>query len=390
MDSNEEPRVDDDGHAPAFLYPTTTKRELTPEQSRLLDQTFFGSSATAYWRSRIDLLLREPTPIDYAVGLAADLRQFGLDPDALATTQPSARERETQRALDAFALRHHLAESLVRLVRAVLEVGEDRDKSLWATMAEDRSYGADLVGPLLRAQEEGVPAGLFLTPGLVEHLRVGGSPDVGPALQMHWHWVRRAVDLLVSVGLDSNVGNNKLKHGLAVRARDDRRVDYTTTPPNEDGTVDLSALQAAVPLVAAVSLEFLERVPSKLPHGGSWEVTVLNLRPAELLAECLQLCIVWASVFTAAAAWRIGDEGPSEPERVLLTSGPSSEPMRRESVGMRQGLTSARDGTPPRPLTMEVRDELITFVTAGPGQRVRVVSGRQGQGSFEVEGANDD
>lgn len=38
---------------------------------------------------------------------------------------------------------------------------------------------------------------------------------------MHWCWIQRAMQLLISDGLDTNAENNKIKHGFAVRPLDD-------------------------------------------------------------------------------------------------------------------------------------------------------------------------
>jgi 4-hydroxyphenylpyruvate dioxygenase-like putative hemolysin len=54
-------------------------------------------------------------------------------------------------------------------------------------------------------------------------------------------WVNHAFALLTDDELSINAAHNKLKHGLAVSARGDVRIEFTTTPPNPDGTIPLSA-----------------------------------------------------------------------------------------------------------------------------------------------------
>lgn len=100
---------------------------MTQEQVRSLDDALFEANPASYWRARVDALLREPEPLVYENGLLERVLGFGLDPQLLQGTAPTERERHMQRALDAFSLRHHIAESLTRLVHAVLLAGDDHD-----------------------------------------------------------------------------------------------------------------------------------------------------------------------------------------------------------------------------------------------------------------------
>jgi len=352
------------------MYPTSDSESLTAEQCRELDCSMFESNAPAYWRSRIDMLLREPAPVDYSADLAAEIAALGLDPRMLADTQPSEREREQQRALDAFALRQHIAESLVRLVHGVVTVWERPCWSVWAEMASNRDDGAALVNVLRQVEESGVPFDLFLPIDEANRFRNAPPEELLDGVRIHWQWVRRAMDLLVNDRLDTNAGNNKLKHGFAVRQRDDLRIEFVTTPPNEDGTIPLSAFERSVPIIDAVAFEFLERLPKRHSHAGSWEVTVLNLRPAPLLAEALMLSTVWTSVFVAAASrhWDGREaEAPTYPR--LLALGPPPQRVTRAAVGLRQSLTAPTNGAAPRGFVVETPDSTVTLTPTGRGKR---------------------
>ena len=358
------------------MYPMSDSDELTAEQCRELDESMFESNPAAYWRSRIDMLLRDPAPIDYSVGVAAEIAALGLDPRMLGDTEPTPREREQQRALDAFALRQHIAESLVRLVHGVVIVWQRPGWSVWAEMASNRDDGAALAKVLQRVEESGVPFDLFLPIDDANGFRDAPPDELVEGVRMHWRWVRRAMDLLVNDRLDANAGNNKLKHGFAVRPRDDLRIEFTTTPPNDDGTMPLSAFESSVPIIDSTAFEFLERLPKRHSHAGSWEVTVLNLRPAALLAEALMLCTVWTSVFVAAASrhWE-GREDDAPPHPRLLALGPPPERLIRKAVGLRQSLTSPTNGGAPRGFVVETPDSTVTLTAAGPGTHGVVVSG---------------
>ncbi|WP_298461645.1 hypothetical protein [uncultured Cellulomonas sp.] len=352
------------------MYPTTDSSDLTPEQRALLDDTLFESNPTSYWRARIDALLREPTPVDYASALAAELTGFGLDPRMLSTTEPTHDERELQRALDAFTLRHHLAESLVRIVHAVLADWRTPGSSFWGSLTTNRDDGHALVKALRDFEERGeIPANLFMPAAEVKALPAEPPAEVATAVRMHWRWVQRAMELLVSDGLDANVGNNKLKHGFAVRPRDDLRVTFITQPPNPDGSIPLSTVKSGTTLVDAIAIEFLERLPSRHEHAGSWEVTVLNLRPGPLLAEALVLSVVWASVFASTAADRFAGRDKVAPKHPGLVLGPPPEAIVRNVIGYRQALTiSTKSGTS-RGLTVETPDGIVGLTQTGHGTR---------------------
>lgn len=216
---------------------------------------------------------------------------------------------------------------------------------------------------------------LFLPANESDRHQNGVSEELKRALQMHWQWVQRAMDLLVSDGLDTNAGNNKMKHGLAFSARADLRIEYMTAPPNPDGTLPVSAFPNSTPVIDANALEFLERLPKRHSHAGSWEVTVLNLRPDELLAECLMLCTVWSSVFAAAASRRRDGGASAGPTRVALALGPAPRAIVRKVVGLRQALTTPTSGGAPRDLTVEAHGQSMSLIQAGPGQRARVIDG---------------
>jgi hypothetical protein len=356
------------------LYPTTDSSSLTPEQLTLLDDTFFASNPTSYWRARIDDLLRAPIPVNYRSGLAVQVLGYGLDDDLLSTTVPTEAERELQRALDAFALRHHLAESLVRLVHAVLMGWKAAGSSVWVSLTSNRDPAHDLVKWLRDFQEHGeVPANLFMPAADIKALPEDPPPDVVTAIRRHWRWVQRAMQLLVGEGLEASVGTNKLKHGLAVRAHNELRVGFITEPPASDGTVRLSAVERGSSIVDANAIEFLERLPSRHEHAGSWEITVLNLRPAPLIAEALLLSTVWASVFATAAADRSTGADEAKPRHPGLLLGPPPEAVVREVIGYRQALTiSTRTGSS-RGLSVQTPQGIVGLKQTAPGSSAIIV-----------------
>jgi hypothetical protein len=350
------------------MYPTSDSETLTSEQTALLDKTFFESNPVSYWRARIDDLLRGPmTPIDYGVGLAAQVVGYGIDERLLPLTQPTEPERELQKALDAFALRHHLAESLVRLVHAVLIEVDSSNSGFWASLTRSPSQAFDVVKAIREFEARGVvPATLFMPTADVRALPPEPPADVVAAVQMHWRWVRRSMQLLVSEGLESNVGNNKLKHGLAVRQHDQLRVGFMTESPTPEGNIRLTDVRNGLGVIDARAVEFLQCLPKRDDHAGSWEVTVLNLRPAPLIAEALMLCTVWSSVFASAAADRFAGSAEAISRHPGLALGPPPEALIQDVTGYRQALTMSTKSGTSRGFVVETPEGVVGIDVTGP------------------------
>ena len=350
-----------------MLYPEAQGVDLTAEQVTALDDTFFQSDPEAYFRSRIDTLLREPAPVDYREGLAAQVLGLGLHPALLAKTVAADADRELQVALDAFALRHHIAECLCRLIWAVVTARRTPGSSVWVTLTDGPRSGVEVVKVLRKMQARPIPAGdLFLTTAQQFAAGAGQAVGVEEAFRVAWAWVMRATELLTSNRLDTNAGNNKLKHGFAVRAHNDLSMVFMTTPPNEDGTISAAALNSGVGLIDAISAEFLERLGKRTGRPGSLEVSLLNLRPDELIAEATMMATVYGAAFASAADRHFrGRRELTGPPHRGLPLGPLPHTLARKAVGMRQALTCAVDGTRPRDFTVEHASGVVTLQPAG-------------------------
>lgn len=157
------------------------------------------------------------------------------------------------------------------------------------------------------------------------------------------------MNLLVRNDVDINAAHNKVKHGLAVRARDDLRLTITGQPPNLDGTVPLSALRGddALDVFGSPTLDFLARPPSQGKRKQGLEVTTLKLDPATLLAETWLMAVAHAAIFHVAAARHFaGRDIPFQPFP-RLPLGPTPEQLLGEAVvGIRHPVTTPPDGGP--------------------------------------------
>jgi hypothetical protein len=216
---------------------------------------------------------------------------------------------EEQVALDAFSLRHQAAEALARLAVAALERDQGAKTSLWSTVADGPHQIPDLAKRLAElhvAMEPTQTAALFLPPNLGQdaYSRAG----VQRAVETFALWLARAMSILMPAPIDLHSANNKTKHGLAIRARADMRVDFTTMSPGEDGTVPLEAFdeENGFTIFDRPVLEFL----SRRRKSAGLAVTQLRLDAPSLLVESYMLALTHAALFHVQAARHFADHEP--------------------------------------------------------------------------------
>jgi len=84
-----------------------------------------------------------------------------------------------------------------------------------------------------------------LDSGLTDELHglLGRDDRVQVWLSLLVAWIGRAHTLLSPDNIYVHGAHNKIKHGMAARARDDLRLTFTTREPDIDGSVPLSALK---------------------------------------------------------------------------------------------------------------------------------------------------
>jgi hypothetical protein len=169
-------------------------------------------------------------------------------------------------------------------------------------------------------------------------------------VQLMADWLGHALRLLARDDIDVNAAHNKLKHGLAVRSRDDLRVAFIRQAP-EDGTVPLSAFTSpdAVDLIDSGSLDYLSRPRARNGRKQGMEVTTLRLSPATLLAETWMMALTYGAMFHVAAARHFGARAevqfPGYPDVPL---GPTPDQLLRDSViGIRHPVTTPPMGVRP-------------------------------------------
>lgn len=322
---------------------------LTPEQARELDDDLFSSRPLEYFSSRIASLLATVSATDEDSALG---RQFAR---LLGVTHPGQvlaftdTDRVLQVAADGYVLRHHVAESLVRLYHALGPPdGANKSSCIWQRLADGPRSTVKLVDAarahLIGQDGHDAFPSLVLPPGTTL------DEDAVTALNVMQDWLLRAMSLLTRHDIDINAGHNKAKHGFAVRTGL-QQVVFTKTPLQPGEPVPLDAIVGldAVDLINGASLDFLSK-PAKaerVEHG--WEVTTLRLVPPVLLAEAQLMAVTHAALFSLAAARHFDgrpDGQRASPSYPTIPLGPTPGQLLGKSlVGVRRPYTFPASAT---------------------------------------------
>jgi hypothetical protein len=179
------------------------------------------------------------------------------------------------------------------------------------------------------------------------------SVEIVDAANVFVEWLGYAASLLSPAKIDLQAAHNKVKHGLAVRARADVHVAFVTRGPNEDGSIPLSAFTAddAIDIFDQPVLEFLARGPKVDGHRRGLELTQLRLKPSAVLADAFMLAMTHGAMFHVAAGEHFAGRGdlrehlkpPAFPGYPV--GGPSPKDIDAKSpLGMRFPLTTPPGG----------------------------------------------
>lgn len=371
---------------------------LTAEQRQRLDDTFLSSDPFEYFSVRIEMLLRwaDSSGIPSSPTAQADSNQktskirdqfsrfLGRSPDFALTA--SSRSVSTQVATDAYTLRHHAAEALVRLAAVILARTENSTTCFWEALSTGPNQLEQVIGQLeesFSAQDAGLN---FARTVLREQDLQGGiTEDLASASNVFASWFQFSIDLLTGHELQLNAAHNKVKHGLSVRARDDLKVSFTTVPPRSNGTIPLSALAGpdAVDIFDRPVIEVLAQAPKVNGHRQGLELTQLRVDVPAMLSEAYMIAWTHGAMFHIVAAKYLDGreelpddlQAPKHPGYPL--GGPRPEHISAKApLGMRFPLTTPVGGGPvQRPAGIAFRDRFIPLNFTGPEMRnIRVVA----------------
>ncbi|MFJ2355008.1 hypothetical protein [Frigoribacterium sp. NPDC087798] len=281
---------------------------LTAPQAKILDDEFYLSDPLSHFSSRIAMLLASkdhvvPPTTPTQPGFFRALGLSGVD----ALPPISQTGHRVQVALDALALRHQCAEAVERFLYAVTAESAASDAAcMWLAVAESPPRTIDV----LKATKARFDADQQL---LLRLMFPAGTPitdDVLASARTALEWINHASYLLTDDELSINAAHNKLKHGLAVAARDDVRIELVTIGPNENGEVPLSAFGEgeSVPIFDRPLLTYLSR-PHARPKQGL-EAVSLRVDLDTVLAETWMMATVYAALFHVAARNHFGEDLP--------------------------------------------------------------------------------
>ena len=315
------------------MYPPPAGPGLTAQQHQELDDTFLSSDPFGYFTARIEMILRwaesgndsHEEPIgaaddeQRAAEASARFARF-LGRPARYLLGRSPRSIATQVATDAYALRHHAAESLVRLAATLLARSDVPRLCVWQELATGPNQLDQVVDQLRKPFSSPDAPMLFARLVLREQdLQNGITEELASASNVFADWLQFAVDLLVGHELQLNAAHNKVKHGLSVRARDDLRVSFAASPSNADGTISDGALKGSnvVHIFDRPVIEILAQAPRVNGHRQGLELTQLRVDAPAILAEAYMIAWAHGAIFHVAASRHFGGR-PNRPSTCTL------------------------------------------------------------------------
>ncbi len=344
-----------------------------------LDDVFLSGDPLAYFEGRIHQLLIEWRESDLEGGLAGEyLGALGIAASDLPVVDERA--RNLQVCLDSFALRHYVAETLVRFFVAVMDAKATTDGTacLWYHASVSPTQFDQLLHRYREIAAREDVAAVVLDLFLPAEARASIATDghLQQAMDVMVDWIDRAYFLLSRRDLNLTGVANKIKHGLVTRARDDHRIDlHLGRPPVVDGTVPVSVLNGpeARRLLDVPAVETIGRATAK----EAVEQTVLTLRPARLLAEAHMIAVAHASAFHVAAVTHLGDRDAYVPAPYpKLSLGPTPAQVHQNAfVGSRRPVTFRKDGVATDRKTGFASETTFVPITVTPLGTVKPVDG---------------
>ncbi|MEN5073120.1 hypothetical protein ABE437_04830 [Isoptericola cucumis] len=340
------------------MFVSPTGGSPSPVQVRELDDSFFGADPHGYFLSRIESLIAHADGANATVSDGVG-RQFALklgwerDGDALLAS--SADARELQVAIDAASLRQHLAEAVLRLWLALLQTKTARPgtASIWEALTSTPNQTSAIFDAIQKCEDwDTASVHLELLLPKQHWPQYETDPKMRQAVDVMGKWFDHAVTLLTRSDIHLASANNKYKHGLAVRMRNDVRIGFLPSDavPAEGDSIPFSAVESEIVLFDKPFVEYLAKGPFDGEGKHGLELTHLRLDTPTLLVEATMLATLYGAMFHVAAArhaaWSatVGKIAPYP----SLPLGPTPARLLGKAVtGMRSPVTLRPDGSAP-------------------------------------------
>lgn len=336
------------------FFPTPTSTSLDPQSVTELDDALFSSDPYAYFCARIESIASDPAPDAYETEVGRAVCA-ALGRPAEHMPRPPRQSADLQRAMDAISLRHHVAETLVRTWLAVLETHSLQPgiTSVWATLSEQPTQIAEVLKRIGENPGNGNPQVHLKLVAPPEHHDLARSEEASyaRALEVLGTWLGHAEFLLTRNDIHLAASANKVKHGLAVRARDDLRLDFIAAERvhGDVSALPKSVLEDSVPIIDRPSVLYLARPPRRGNGKEALELTCLRLDTPTILAEAFMLATTHGAIFHTAALRHEQYRGVEIgiPPYPTLPTGPTNDKLVGNAVtGLRAPVTRRPDGQP--------------------------------------------
>ncbi|NEN08041.1 hypothetical protein G3T36_19465 [Diaminobutyricibacter tongyongensis] len=250
--------------------------------------------------------------------------------------------RRRQVAVESLSVRHHAAEGLLRLLHAlaVMKPKGDDAPSIWLAVADTPNSLADTVNGVVNAMnaDKNLLQSLYFRPDIPL-----GEPEA-KAFETALARINHANLLLTNAELPVNTANNKVKHGLAVSARDDLRVELITTAPDENGNIPVSAFDKgkSMPIFDRPLLSLLGRPPGREK---GVELTTVRIDVPSVLSEAWMFASVYSTIFHVRALKHFGSDELIAPYPALPVGPAPAQILTGRVEGLRTVVTTPADGS---------------------------------------------
>lgn len=293
------------------MYPLPTSNVITPDLATELDDRFFTGDPIGHFRVRLAALTSPGLPQELCGPLADRVHEL-LGPASALLTNVDPRVVQMQVAIEAVAVRHQIAEALLRLLHAILHSPGSADTSLWVALTDTPTQIRHVIEQNREKLGESAEGAYRRLADLLlpeDAGRDADSADLDESQEIHVAWVNFAIALMLQRNPDLNGVHNKFKHGLAVRAQDDLLLAVSKAAPTSDGTIEADALNgpSTARLLDGVTFELLARQPGRRRQAQGLELTQMRTDPAATIAEAGALMLTHALLFHQAAARHFAD-----------------------------------------------------------------------------------
>lgn len=329
------------------MQPNENLQGLTVDQVTRLNREYFSSCPADYFDARLWALLRlADVSQDEVLNLiekpgSLTSRFANMFPGWQFEPDDDPRVRQRAVILEAQALRHHVAETIVRLFKSLVTTRPD--ESVWFSLASDFETGglknwiADHVSSAAASSTVRDKLKVFAFPDFESLANEVGEEVAKERLEVAADWLSFFHWLLSTDGRDIAPAANQIKHGLGILPHDDIKITFVKSlaDPTQPTAAELNA---GVDIINATSIRYLRRHRPSTKHTWGWDSVLENADAASTLAQVhwgvnLIRCM-WVSGRTRFTP----ELQDADPVPIALWSGPTPREILARSPAVQGGL----------------------------------------------------